>query len=646
LPVKVSVVVPVYNPGRNIDVLLDSLGRQSLPASDFEVIFVDDGSTDGTGERLDRLATENPNFRVMHIPNSGWPSRPRNLGIEAACGEYVHFVDNDDILGDEALERLYDYAVANGSDVVLGREVRRGLRRPASRVFRENRPYATLADAPLLALLTPHKMFRRQFLIDNGLRFTEGPTRFEDHPFVVAAYFAAKVISVLADYTCYYWVAHPDVSNAGRQPKHLTHYFRDLREPLDVVERNTEPGEFRDSLLVQWYLGKGLSRLGGGLSRRDDDDADLLFRELRQLADERFPVTVDRHLVGVMRVRSALLRAGRFDDLRELGRTEVGLTSRTQVLDIRPIDGGFNVTVSCELVYADGTPVSFESRDGRSFWRPPVALAPPLDPDLLDFTEALADTNVVVSMWDKLSGDTFPLPVVRATRSPADRGAVEVTVRIDSRSAAFGEPRRGRWQLIAQLRCCGWTVLTPLRGEESLPSVVAASSDRLDCISGSPGGLLRLWVDVKRVRLLRLVQPTLRGSRLVRTRRAVDLRVPLPQLRLAGDPVPVRLRLQPRNGGRPIGRDGYLGGRGGDAAAELRIRVPLSGPDAVRRGRYGMRLAVPGHVQPLGVVLSVGPDRVSLLGRAGAILEQAPMPGRVRRKARGAARRLVRTFSR
>src|SRR5919205_265381 len=84
---------------------------QTLPADEYEAIFVDDGSTDDTPARLDALAAEHPHVRVEHIPNSGWPGKPRNVGIELARGEFVYFVDNDDWLGREALERLYSRAV-------------------------------------------------------------------------------------------------------------------------------------------------------------------------------------------------------------------------------------------------------------------------------------------------------------------------------------------------------------------------------------------------------------------------------------------------------------------------------------------------------------------------------------------------------
>src|SRR5215210_3041485 len=185
---KISVIVPVYNPGRHIDDLIASLLEQTMPSGDYEAIFVDDGSTDDTPARLDALAAEHEQIRVEHIPNSGWPSRPRNVGLELARGEYVFFADNDDWLDREALERLYACATADDADIVIGKVVGHGKFVPRG-LFKSNRSEVTLEWAPLLGLLAPHKLFRKAFLDRHGIRFSEEQRRLEDHVFLMTAYF-------------------------------------------------------------------------------------------------------------------------------------------------------------------------------------------------------------------------------------------------------------------------------------------------------------------------------------------------------------------------------------------------------------------------------------------------------------------------
>src|SRR4051794_5910435 len=135
---KVSVIVPVFDPGSDIDDLIASLLGQTMPPGELELIFVDDGSTDGTPARLDALAAEHRHVRVQHIPNSGWPGKPRNIGLALARGDYVFSADNDDSPELDALERLPAMAVQDRADVVIGKVVGHGKGVPR-RLFEHNR---------------------------------------------------------------------------------------------------------------------------------------------------------------------------------------------------------------------------------------------------------------------------------------------------------------------------------------------------------------------------------------------------------------------------------------------------------------------------------------------------------------------------
>ncbi|MBO0827934.1 MAG: glycosyltransferase family 2 protein, partial [Streptosporangiales bacterium] len=360
-PVKVTVVVPVYNPGKHIEPLIESLRRQTLPADEFEAVFVDDGSTDETPGRLDELAAEAPNVRVVHQPNSGWPGKPRNVGIDLARGEFVQFVDQDDELDPEALDHLYRRAVETSADVVLGKVVGRGRSVPVS-VFQRRDDHATLASSPLISTLSPHKMFRKQMLDEHHIRFPEGKRRLEDHPFVVHAYFAARNIAILADRPCYYFTRRSDDENNSFQRFDPAGYFNNVEDSIDVVEAYTEPGPLRNKLLSRFYRNEMLSRLSEPqILNFPEDYRKELFEQTRLLSGRRFPDAVPDHLPLPNRLRSILLRAGRLDDMVEFARRCSDVRANAELGDVRWRDGRLELDVEATMGYHDG---------GRVVWVP------------------------------------------------------------------------------------------------------------------------------------------------------------------------------------------------------------------------------------------------------------------------------------
>ena len=99
----ISLVVPVYNAGAWLDEAMASIRRQSFEA--FEVLLVDDGSTDDSAQKCSRVCAEDARFRLLRQKNAG-PAAARLTGIRAASGQYFAFMDADDRLAPEHLARL------------------------------------------------------------------------------------------------------------------------------------------------------------------------------------------------------------------------------------------------------------------------------------------------------------------------------------------------------------------------------------------------------------------------------------------------------------------------------------------------------------------------------------------------------------
>ncbi len=372
---NISVVVPVYNPGEYIEPCIRSILGQTMSADRYEAIFVDDGSTDETPARLDALAREHPNVRVFHQPNSGWPGRPRNVGIDAARGEFVFFCDQDDWLGEEALERMYEMATRNDSDVLVPKMAGHGRRVPRM-LFVRNRDHATLDDTPLIDGLTPHKLFRKDFLDEHGIRFPEGRRRLEDHPFVLRSYFLARSISVLGDYVCYYHTRRPDLENAGLRRLDPAGYYGNLREVLAIVEEYTEPGPRRDRVLLRFARSELLERLRGRqfLDQPEDYRAEL-YAQIRAVVLDHIPESVDARLAPTYRVEMALLRSDRRDLVEAFAEAVTGIRPTAKVSGRAQLRDGHLVFRFRGGLTQSGGLVSFDRRDGRWLIHVPPAVA-------------------------------------------------------------------------------------------------------------------------------------------------------------------------------------------------------------------------------------------------------------------------------
>ncbi|MEZ0073456.1 glycosyltransferase [Planotetraspora sp. GP83] len=495
--VKVSVVVPVFNPGLADDAFgacVRSLLEQSLPPEEYEVIFADDGSTDGTRRRLDAIAAIRPNVRVLHLDHSGSPARGRNVGLSVAHGEYVYLLNQHDRLEPGALERMYGMAVETDADVLVGRLVDDG---PPLSVFAENRARADILRDHLLTLPTAHKLFSRDFLESQHLRFPDRPL--SEQSFVTKAYLAAKVVAILADEVCCH------LARAEEEQPDAEALFDGLRGLFDVIDSHTEPGLERDRIYAHWFRVLGLRRLGGGrFVDAPFEERTVLYSFLRQLTVERFPPSLDVHLPVHQRARVALLRDGRPEALVELAGAFRGTRLRAELRDVRWDQSVLTLDLSVEIVRGDGTPLWFRVEHGRLLWTPPVPMEGLLDQETADVSEAVAKARMEVYIRDAQTGETYFLPVSGAVGRAVVGSQVRIwasgEARLDVGSAALGRPLcPGVWEVHVRMRGVhpGRTRVARLDAQMNCAGVLADEPRRLVVPCWSERGELSVCVEPK-----------------------------------------------------------------------------------------------------------------------------------------------------
>jgi CDP-glycerol glycerophosphotransferase len=251
---RVSVVVPVYNVAAYLPTCLESLAQQTM--TDLEVIMVDDGSTDESVEIAERFTARDARFRLVRQANAGLGAA-RNTGVGHATGEFVAFVDSDDVVPHQAYGALIEVLDLTGSDFASG-NVRRLTSSGTSQAGflaqaferRRLRTHISLFPSLLSDRTAWNKLFRRSFWDRHGLRFPVG-VYYEDTPVTLPAHFLAKSVDVIPE-PVYLWR---------------------MREGADlsITQRRTDPKTLRDRVAAVHHVSRflGERRLNASKSRYD-----------------------------------------------------------------------------------------------------------------------------------------------------------------------------------------------------------------------------------------------------------------------------------------------------------------------------------------------------------------------------------------
>jgi CDP-glycerol glycerophosphotransferase len=238
-PALVSVVVPVHNVAPYLETCLESLAQQSV--ANLEVIMVDDGSTDASPEIAEGFAARDGRFRLLRQENRG-QGPARNTGLDQVEGEFVAFVDGDDVVPRRAYEALLAALERTGSDFACG-NVRRLTSLGTTRAemlgdaFARERLRTHATEFPPLVVdrLACNKLFRRSFWDEHRFRFPEG-VRNEDIWVMLPAHFLARSVDVLRD-TVYLWRRREGGDLSGSQRRSGIKALRDRVHAVDHVSR-------------------------------------------------------------------------------------------------------------------------------------------------------------------------------------------------------------------------------------------------------------------------------------------------------------------------------------------------------------------------------------------------------------------------
>lgn len=198
---KISIIIPVYNVEKYIRECLDSILNQTF--TDWEALLIDDGSPDNSGLICDEYAAKDSRFKVFHKTNGG-VSSARNLGLENAMGEWVLFVDADDVIYNDCLEKCYSIATDDNLDMLQFKFDRDfELREPQNNITSE-----VLSSADFLDIrhnvCAACSFIKASIIRDNSIRFNTNIKLAEDQLFILHAIKNSNRIKITNDVLYYY----------------------------------------------------------------------------------------------------------------------------------------------------------------------------------------------------------------------------------------------------------------------------------------------------------------------------------------------------------------------------------------------------------------------------------------------------------
>ena len=321
---SVTIIIPVYNVDIYLPECLDSVLSQTR--KDIEIICVNDCSPDTSREILNSYAARDNRLVILEHEHNRGLAAARNTGLASASGDYIFFLDSDDVLfSADSVAHLYEIALKDNVDEVVGATLRWNEKTGEQNLgyHKEYLQHAVSAvqfkDCPSLRhnAIACNKLLKRSFLEDNRLCFNDDLRKFEDNVFSWKAHLLARSISLTLQPTYLHRLRGEDQRKSIMQDKKLDVEYHALaaRYMLDFLERNPQFSSLRhyfESYFFLWCYFDVQRAVERNPTRRQKKE--LLGRYLSVLARVPAYSLDESTMLGRYRIGLQLMQQGQFDE--------------------------------------------------------------------------------------------------------------------------------------------------------------------------------------------------------------------------------------------------------------------------------------------------------------------------------------------
>ena len=244
----VSVIIPVYNTEKYLSACIESVLHQTDVSQ--EIILVDDGSKDSSGNICDNYAEKYDNIKAIHIPNSG-PATAKNVGLKHAQGNYIALTDSYDKMEPLMLFKMVSAGYKYDADIICCNYKQVDEQGHVSHLNSTNLQYVLNHEEGLIHFFSKDKiysqcwtkLYKRQMLVDNGIENDPGLRTDEDFIFNIRAFIKAKT-TVIVDEPLYEYIHRSNSLAHAYYKKNISQYIDNriqrVQVTQDAVKNETE----------------------------------------------------------------------------------------------------------------------------------------------------------------------------------------------------------------------------------------------------------------------------------------------------------------------------------------------------------------------------------------------------------------------